>query len=109
MQEKEKEKEKEMVKVEVVELETEMVKGVSTIQAITNYLSGKDCTGDLFLKYLKKFFERYYCYARYYKRARATNKFIYVSEDENLAYIQFKKLYENYCDFKKIFDEKGER
>jgi hypothetical protein len=101
----EKEKEKEVVKIEVVELESEMVKGVSTIQAITNYLSGKDCTSDLFLKYLKSFFKRYY----YYARAKAMNRFIYVSEDENLAYIQFKKLYENYCDFKKIFDRKGER
>lgn len=97
--------EKEMVKIEVVELESEMVKGVSTIQAITSYLKGKDCTRDLFLKYLKCFFKRYY----YYARAKASNKFIYVTEDENLAYIQFKEMYENYCDFKKIFDEKGER
>lgn len=97
--------EKEMVKIEVVELESEMVKGVSTIQAITSYLKGKDCTRDLFLKYLKCFFKRYY----YYARAKATNRFIYVTEDENLAYIQFKGMYENYCDFKKIFDEKGER
>jgi len=104
----EKEKEKEVVKIEVLELKTEMVKGVSTIQAISSYLSGKDCTSDLFLKYLKCFFKRYY----YYARSKATNRFIYVTEDENLAYLQFKKMYENYCDFKKIFDnedEKGER
>ena len=101
----EKEKEKEVVKIEVAELETEMVKGVSTIQAISTYLNGKDCTGDLFLKYLKSFFKRYY----YYARAKATNKFICVNEDENLAYLQFKKMYGDYCDFKKIFDRKGER
>ena len=94
-----------MVKVEVVELESEMVKGVSTIQAISSYLSGKDCTSDLFLKYLKSFFKRYY----YYARAKATNRFLCVTEDENLAYLQFKKMYENYCDFKKIFNEKDEK
>lgn len=101
----EKEKEKEVVKIEVAELETEMVKGVSTIQAISSYLSGKDCTSDLFLKYLKCFFRRYY----YYARSKASNRFIYVTEDENLAYLQFKKMYGDYCDFKKFFDEKGER
>ena len=54
----EKEKEKEVVKIEVLELKTEMVKGVSTIQAISSYLSGGDCTSYLFLKYLGCFFKR---------------------------------------------------